>query len=418
MSETEQHVEIPDPYAIALDEIDVMDPRLFHEDKHWRYFERLRQEDPVHLSEREHAGRFWSITKFDDIMAIDTNHRLFSSAHGIALGPRVDLNSHAERGAFNMFISMDPPKHDEQRATVSPVVAPPNLKLLESTIRERAGTILDGLPIGETFNWVDNVSVELTTQMLATLFDFPFEDRRKLTRWSDVVTAGQEEGIVESREEGRQEMLSCLEYFTRLWQERVGKPGNDLVSMLANGEATKDMQPYEFLGNLLLLIVGGNDTTRNSITGGVLALNENPGEYEKLRADHGLAPNMVSEIIRWQSPIAYMRRTANDDCEVRDKQILKGDQLLMWYISGNRDEDVIPNANQFQVDRPNARHHLAFGFGIHRCMGNRMAEMQLRVLWEEILKRFETVEVVGEARRNYSTFIHGFRELPVRVHPL
>ncbi|MEE3132353.1 MAG: cytochrome P450, partial [Pseudomonadota bacterium] len=194
MSETEQRIEIPDPYSIALDEIDVMDPRLFHEDKHWRYFERLRQEDPVHLSEREHAGRFWSITKFDDIMAIDTNHRLFSSAHGIALGPRVDLNSHAEPSAFNMFISTDPPKHDEQRATVSAVVAPPNLKLLESTIRERAGTILDALPVGETFDWVDTVSIELTTQMLATLFDFPFEDRRKLTRWSDVVTAGQEEG--------------------------------------------------------------------------------------------------------------------------------------------------------------------------------------------------------------------------------
>ena len=211
MSDPEQRTEIPDPYTIDLEEIDVMDPQLFHEDKHWRYFERLRQEDPIHLSEREHSGRFWSITKFEDIMAIDTNHRLFSSAHGIALGPRVDLNSQAEPGAFNMFISTDPPKHDEQRATVSSVVAPPNLKVLESTIRERAGRILDSVPIGETFDWVDTVSVELTTQMLATLFDFPFEDRRKLTRWSDIVTAGQEEGIVESREEGRQEMLSCLE---------------------------------------------------------------------------------------------------------------------------------------------------------------------------------------------------------------
>ena len=186
--------------------------------------------------------------------------------------------------------------------------------------------------------------------------------------------------------------------------------------MLAHGEDTKDMQPLEFMGNLILLIVGGNDTTRNSMTGGVLGLNQFPGEYEKLRNDHSLIPNLVSEVIRWQTPLAYMRRTANSDCEIGGKQIKAGDQLLMWYLSGNRDEDVFEKGEDLIIDRPNARSHLSFGFGIHRCMGNRTAELQLKILWEEIMKRFEFIEVVGDEERTFSSFVRGYTELPVRLH--
>jgi len=408
-----------DPWGMPLEDINPIDGRLFELDTHWDFFKRLRQEDPVHLNVLPETGRYWSITKFDDIMYVDKNHDLFSSASGIALGPPVDREANPEELNLSMFIAMDPPKHDLQRATVSSVVAPTNLAKLEDTIRQRAGTILDSLPHGETFNWVERVSIELTTQMLATLFDFPFEERSKLTRWSDVATAGPGTGIVESEEQRRGELLECLTCFTELWNERAKKePGNDLISMLAHGEATKDMQPFEFLGNLILLIVGGNNTTRNSITGGVLALNQNPGEYDKLRADHALIPNMVSEIIRWQTPLPYMRRTANQDTVIRDKQIKAGDQLLMWYVSGNRDEEVIPNADDFIIDRPQARHHLSFGFGIHRCMGNRLAEMQLRIVWEEIMKRFSFVEVMEDPKRIRSSFIRGYTELPVQVHPL
>ena len=291
---------------------------------------------------------------------------------------------------------------------------------MEATIRERVCNILDSLPVGETFNWVDLVSIELTTQMLATLFDFPFEDRRKLTRWSDVATAAPGSGIIDSMEQRREELMECLAYFTKLWNERavMETPGSDLISMLAHGEATKDMEPFEFLGNLILLIVGGNDTTRNSISGGVIALNENPDEYEKLRNNPDLIPNMVPEIIRWQTPLPYMRRTANQDIEIRGKKIKKGDQVLMWYISGNRDEEAIDNPSAFIIDRPRARHHLSFGFGIHRCMGNRLAEMQLRILWEEILQRFHKVEMVGKPKRLPSSFIRGITDLPVRLHPL
>jgi cytochrome P450 len=411
---------IRDPYSVPIAEINVIDGRLFEEDLHWEHFRRLREEDPVHFNELSGIGRYWSITKFEDIMYVDTHHDLFSSRHGIALGPSIDAAPDSRDLVFSNFIAMDPPKHDLQRATVSGVVAPLNLAKLESLIRERVCTILDSLPVGETFDWVDLVSIELTTQMLATLFDFPFEDRRKLTRWSDVATAPPGTGIVDSLEQRNTELLECLSYFTKLWNERAAQetPGSDLISMLVHGKDTKDMPPHEFLGNLLLLIVGGNDTTRNSISAGVLALNENPAEYDKLRADPSLIPNMVSEIIRWQTPLPYMRRTANEDVEIRGKQIKAGDQLLMWYVSGNRDGDVIDQPDEFIIDRPKARHHLSFGFGIHRCMGNRLAEMQLRIVWEEILTRFSKVEVVGKPQRLRSSFVRGITELPVRVHPL
>ncbi len=409
---------IPDAYSVPLEEIDMIRPHLFHQNRIWEYFERLRAEDPVHFNERHPFGRYWSLTRYEDIFYVDKHSDLFSSAHGIGIG--IPVGTEPREGVLptSTFIAMDSPKHDVQRATVSSIVEPQSLAKLESTIRERTTSVLDSLPLGETFDWVDKVSIELTTQMLATLFDFPFEQRRKLTRWSDVATAIPGNGIVDSAEQAKEELLECLEFFTGLWNARVKKPGHDLVSMLAHGKDTKDMAPYELLGNIILLIVGGNDTTRNSMSGGVLALNEFPDEYQKLRDNPKLIPNMVSEIIRWQTPLAYMRRTANQDCEIGGKQIKKNDQLIMWYVSGNRDETVIPRANEFLIDRKNARRHLSFGFGIHRCMGNRLAEMQLKILWEEITKRFSMVEVVGEPERTYSSFVRGFTCLPVKLHTL
>ncbi len=410
--------DIPDPYTTSIEDFDLSNPHLFQQDAHWGFFERLRREDPVHYCHTSRFGPFWSITKFKDIVNVERNHAIYSSADGITLGAPVTV---PEEKLLDtpMFIAMDPPKHDVQRATVQPVVEPRNLKALEGTIRERAARILDTLPENETFNWVDRVSIELTTQMLATLFDFPFAERRKLTRWSDVATASPETGVIISFEQRTEELHECLAHFTRLWNERVNAPpAPDLISMLAHGENTRQMSPMEFLGNLILLIVGGNDTTRNSISGGVWALNQFPEEYEKLRANPKLIPNMVSEIIRWQTPLAYMRRTALEDTELGGKRIEAGDKLLMWYVSGNRDDEVIHNPNAFLVDRENARHHVSFGFGIHRCMGNRLAEMQLRILWEEIMRRFHSIEVVGEPVRTLSSFVKGYTQLPVRVHRL
>jgi cytochrome P450 len=375
----------------------------------------LRREDPVHFNESEVAGRYWSLTRYNEIKAVDTDHKNFSSAHGITLGFPIDQPLPEGALDVSMFIAMDQPKHDVQRKTVSPVVSTRNLAGMEALIRERTCEVLDSLPEGETFDWVDTVSIELTTRMLATLFDFPYEDRAKLTRWSDVATAVPGGGVIDTEEQRREELIECLVCFTQIWEDRKKNPTGDLVSMLAHGEETKDMEPMEFLGNLILLIVGGNDTTRNSMSGGVLALNQYPSEFEKLKNDHSLIPNMVAEVIRWQTPLAYMRRTANNDCIVGGKQIKAGDQMLMWYLSGNRDEDVFERGEELIIDRQNARNHLSFGFGIHRCMGNRLAEMQLRVLWEEILERFENIEVVGDVERTFSSFVKGYTSMPVRV---
>lgn len=403
-----------DAYSLPLDKINVGQPRLFKENAIWPYFERLRNEDPVHYCAESDYGPYWSVTKYNDIMKVDTNHGIYSSESGLG---GITIRDPMADFQLPMFIAMDQPKHDEQRKTVSPIVAPGNLAILEGVIRERAGRILDGLPRNETFNWVDRVSIELTTQMLATLFDFPWEDRRKLTYWSDVATADINGPLISSMDERREILLECAEYFTRLWNERVNslEPNGDLISMLAHGEATRNMEPMEYLGNVILLIVGGNDTTRNSITGGLLALNEHPEQYDKLRADHSLIETMVPEIIRWQTPLAHMRRTALEDTELGGKQIKKGDKVVMWYVSGNRDGDVIENPDQFIIDRERPRQHLSFGFGIHRCVGNRLAEMQLRVLWEEIMKRFDRIEVVGEPVRVLSNFVKGFEQLPVQI---
>jgi len=401
-----------DPYTLPLDEINVANPFLFEANRQDAWFKRLRDEAPVHYCNDSLFGPYWSVTRYDDIMAVDTNHEAFSSEPSITIrDPDPDFT-------LPMFIAMDRPKHDLQRAVVQPAVGADKLRHFEPIIRERTVGVLDDLPIGETFNWVEHVSIELTTRMLATLFDFPFEHRRKLTRWSDVATAVPGMGVIESEEEGRAELYECLQTFTDLWNERVNAlPANDFISMLAHGESTQNMEPLEYLGNLLLLIVGGNDTTRNTMSASVLALHQNPEQLDMIRANQGLIPTMISEAIRWQTPLAHMRRTAKQDIELGGQQIRAGDKVIMWYLSGNRDERFFDQPDDFNISRADVRKHLAFGFGIHRCMGNRLAEMQLKILWEEILDRYDRIEVVGQPERVPSVFVRGYSHLPVKLHP-
>lgn len=405
----------------SLAELDPGNGDWFEQDKELAVFERLRQEAPVHLTEDSQFGRYWSITQFEDVKHVDTHQHLFSSDimnGGIRLGGQPLDEPPPDLFHLPMFIMQDQPVHDVQRKTVAPMFTPTRLAAMGDLIRQRAGTILDGLPRGETFNWVREVSVELTGQMLATLFDVPQEDRHKLIHWSDTVERISDPDYFDTPAEGFAEIWKCFEYFNEIWQQRqaASTPGEDLISFLAHGEATKNMAPNEFLGNVLLLIVGGNDTTRNSISAGVQALNRYPEEYDKLRGNLDLIPNMVSEIVRWQSPVAHMCRTAMEDVEIGGHQIRKMDKLAIWYLSGNRDESHFADANRLVIDRPNVRQHLSFGYGIHRCLGNRLAEMQLRILWEEIMARFSQVEVVGDAAYLNSSFIRGITDLPVRVH--
>lgn len=399
---------------VPLDKIDVSNPYLFANDTIGEYFARLRKEDPVHYCKDGMFGRYWSVTKYKDIMHVDINHEIFSSD---VVNGGITIADRPMEERLPMFIAQDPPKHDVQRKIVSPIVAPGNLAAMAQTIRERTQRVLDSLPRGETFDWVDKVSIELTTQMLATLFDFPFEDRRLLTWWSNVATSiPGVDGVIESEEAYRMEFGKCLAYFGGLWNQRArAEPRNDLISMLAHSPDTARMDQREFLGNVLLLIVGGNDTTRNSMSGGLHAVLNKPGTYQRLRDDPSLIANMIPEIVRWQTPLAHMRRTAVVDTELGGKHIRKGDKVIMWYLSGNRDEESIERPNEFIIDRARPRQHLSFGFGIHRCVGNRLAELQLQILWEEIVARYESIELVGPPQRTLSNFVHGFTSMPVRL---
>ncbi|TAI63472.1 cytochrome P450 [Bradyrhizobium sp. Leo170] len=400
--------------SLPLEEFDPGDPELFRSDTHWPYFDRLRKEDPVHYTSDSMFGPYWSITKYDDIIDVETNHAVFSSASALGGITLVDVTPDLRRESF---ISMDPPRHTAQRKTIAPVFTSTHLERFAIGIRERSVECFDNLPTNEVFDWVDRVSIELTTQMLAVLFDFPWEDRRKLTRWSDVATTIPGPGGVVATEDERQaELGECVRYFSRLWEARVNQPPkSDLLSLLAHSQGTRDVNPGNFLGNLLLLIVGGNETTRNTLSGSIYALNQHPAEFKKLRNNPALIDGLVQEVIRWQTPVAHMRRTALADIGFRGKQIRKGDKVAMWYVSGNRDEDVIEKPYDFIIDRERPRRHLSFGFGIHRCVGLRLAELQLKIIWEEILKRFERIEMIGEPKRVYSNFIKGYETLPVRI---
>ena len=370
----------------------------------------------MHYTPDSNYGAYWSITRYNDILAVDSNHHVFSSAKGITLTPKIAQGFRDPNNTATNFIAMDPPRHDVQRKTVSPAVSPMNLAIMEPLIRERAGQILDSLPIGEAFDWVDKVSMELTAMTLATLFDIPQEDRRKLTYWSDAVTAVPGHSFIKTMDEKMAIFGEYFDYFTRIWNDRVNAPPQgDLISMLAHGPETRGMDLREYHGNVILLTVGGNDTTRNTITGSVLALNQNPDQYRMLRENPALIPSMVSETIRWQTPLAHMRRTAKTDFEFQGKQIKAGDKVVMWYVSGNRDDEVIENPNAYIIDRARPRQHMSFGFGIHRCVGNRLAELQLKVIWEEILARFPDIQVVSEPKRVYSSFVKGYESMQVII---
>jgi cytochrome P450 len=407
--------------ATPLEKLNPARVDRFSNDTIWPVFERLRREDPVHFTPESEYGPYWSVTKWNDIMAVDTDHEAFSSAEGIGLANLEAIKEQekimGERRRGNAgFITMDEPDHSVARKAVSPTLAPSNLHAMSPQVRERAGQILDSLPIGKEFDWVDLVSKELTAMTLATLFDFPFEQRRKLPWWSDMIMNMPGHGPVESWEQKGAAMMECFGAFHELWNQRVNaEPGNDLISMLAHNPATRNMPMETYQGNVVLLIVGGNDTTRNTISGSVFALNKNPDQYAKLRANPDLILPMISETIRWQTPLAHMSRVATRDVELGGKTIKKGERVVMWYISGNRDETMIDNPNAFIIDRERPRQHMSFGFGIHRCVGNRVAEMQLTIIWEEILKRFPEIKVVGDPVLNWSAFVHGYESLPVII---
>ena len=403
---------------MPLEAIDLSRPELYADENVLEIYKRLRRDAPVHYCADSNFGPFWSLTRYDDIMAVDTDHKRFSSSDrfgGIQIDDNV-VNPPVEGLHVSAFITKDPPEHAPIRQAVQPIASPQGLDSFRDLVWQRTANVLDSLPENEAFDWVEHVSIELTTQMLATLFDFPFEDRHKLTFWSDITTATEGSDHFPGHEKRVEYLMECLEYFTRLRDMRAnGAPKFDLISMLARDANTKDLDPMNFLGNLMLLIVGGNDTTRNSMSAGISALNRFPDEYAKLWDDPSLIDKMVAETIRWQTPLSHMRRTALEDVEMRGQTIRKGDKVVMWYYAGNHDETVFDDPRQMRFDRPNGNRHLSFGFGIHRCMGLRVAELQLRMLWQQIIEKFESIELVEEPVRLKSNFVNGYTRMMVRA---
>ena len=402
--------------ARTVDPLDVSRPELYRDD---RLAGAVSQSSgpnrPSITFPSSGFGPFWSISTYKPIVQVESLPELYSSqVGGITIADFIENSPTDVR--MPMFIAMDRPKHTGQRRTVAPAFTPSEMVRLSDNIRARTAEILDSLEWNKEFDWVDTVSIELTTQMLAILFDFPWEDRRKLTFWSD--WAGDIELVKteELRLERLKHMYECGGYFQNLWNQKVGKaPTPDLISMMIHSDAMAEMDQMEFLGNLILLIVGGNDTTRNSMSALAYGLDLFPDQRAKLEGDPSLIQNAVQEIIRWQTPLAHMRRTATEDSELEGQKIRAGDKLALWYISANRDESVFENPDSIIVDRPNARRHLAFGHGIHRCVGARLAEMQIAILLEEMAKRRMRVNVVGEPTRVAACFVHGYRKLPVEI---
>ena len=398
-----------------LADLDVSDPALYHDDR-WRpAFARLRQQAPVHYCKDSAYGPYWSVSSYQFIEEAELNSKVFSNRADLG---GIQINNIAPDLNRPSFVSMDPPEHTGRRKSVTPMTNRSSLEKFSELIRERTGAVLDALPRGEVFDWADLVSTELTGMMLASMFDFPQEQRRQLIHWSDVATANlrADNAPVTTEDARYAELERMADTFAPLWQQRLGGDNFDLITMLANNPATANMDREEFIGTLFLLIVGGNDTTRNSMTGGLLALKENPGELEKVKADRSLIPNMVQEIIRYQTPVIHMRRTALADTELNGQAIAAGDKVVLWYISANRDEEKFEAPEAFRIERDNARRHLSFGVGIHRCIGDRLAALQIQVLWEELLARDINVDVIGPADRLYSNFIRGYNSLPVIIN--
>lgn len=407
------YLDNPDHLDTETEYWDVSRAELYSEDKWHAPFADMRAKAPVNKVNQSAYGPYWNVAGYKAIQHVESLPDIFSSeTGGIVIADRED-----EQGFdMPMFIAMDRPKHTGQRRTVAPAFTPSAMAAMESEIRQRTGEVLDSLPQDGAFDWVDSVSIELTTGMLAILFSFPWEDRRLLTFWSD--WAGDVE-LSRARDLDQQRQAILFEmvgYFQQLWNERKdAAPGNDLISMMVNSDAMREMDQMEFMGNLVLLIVGGNDTTRNSMSGFAYGLSQFPEERAKLQARPDLIPNAVQEMLRWQTPLAHMRRTATQDYDLFGNQIRAGDKMILWYISANRDESVFPDADRIIIDRENARRHIAFGYGIHRCVGARLAELQLRILLEEMHVRRIQVNPAGAMRRVHAYFVHGYREMQVEL---
>jgi cytochrome P450 len=396
---------------------DVSDPKLFGTDKAHDIFREMRATKPLNQITGSPHGSYWNVTTVKNIQHIEALPKIFAS--GFEKGGMVIQDPTPEslkEGRGKTFIAMDAPEHSKRRRAVAPAFTPAEMVRLSDLVRRRTIETLENLPRGEQFNWVEKVSIELTTGMLAIIFDFPWEHRHALTYWSDWLSdlrLGATKELEELRTQITIEMGTCM---FKLWEKRLGEPpAPDLLSRMIHSEEMPEMDPLEFSANMSLLIVGAVDTTRNTMSGIAEGFHRFPEERAKLEANPSLIPNAVQECIRFVSPVAHMRRTAQEDYELDGQTIKKGDKVILWYKSANRDETVFDEPDVIKVDRENARRHVAFGYGVHRCVGARLAELQLRTLIEEMIKLDIRPRVTGKVERLENVFINGFSKIEVTL---
>ncbi|MEM6701945.1 MAG: cytochrome P450 [Acidobacteriota bacterium] len=408
--------------------IDLRDPELYLDGTPHALFTQLRTESPVYWNpepdDPRHDG-FWAITKYDDIVTISKNPKIFSSdadwgGHRIfdEEDRRITGEDDDAPSDVKSMISMDPPEHSQYRKTVLPGLMSRRVLQMEEGIRRRARTILDdfehSFTAEETPDFVEKVAVELPIQMLAELFQVPAERQDDLFRWSNAIVAEDDPDMRASEEYMAQVWQEMSMYALELYQERMANPSDDLISMMVHSRIDGEpMKMERYLGAFGLLIVAGNETTRNSISGGLMALADHPEQRRQLVDHPELIAGAAREIVRWVSPVTHMRRTATQDTEIRDQTIRRGEKVVLWYCSANRDEDAFDDPFHFDVERQGPM-QLGFGTGQHFCLGARLAELQLRVVFEELLPRFPKLEPVGEVKRLRSNFIAGIKEMRVR----
>jgi cytochrome P450 len=405
------------PQAPSLDGIDLTDLDLFLHGDPYAAFATLRREAPVYWHDRNGRG-FWAVTKYSDALRVYHDPASFSSERGISL--QFDNVTPDQSGSGMMMILTDPPRHNKIRQIVSARFTPRIIDEYASEVRKICDDIIDSVIDRGECDFVVDIAGKLPTAAICEMLGIPAEYRDQMYMLGNMSIGTQDPEYNQGRspmETGREAISEFFAYFAKLIDERRKNPGKDLISALTLGDVNgARLNDLEILFNSFLLIIGGQETTRNATSGGVLALIRNPAQRQKLHNDLTMLPRAIEEFLRWTTPVTHVLRTATRDTELRDKRIHEGDKVVIWNASVNRDEEVFPAADVFDISRtPND--HLAFGHGEHFCLGSHLARLEMRVMVEQVMKRMPDLELAGEPERLRSNFVAGIKHMPVRFTP-